>query len=140
MKKLLFILCIFTCTAGFAQKLSFEETEKYIQNVLTENETFYWPGETGYLIKSIKAKNTGKVAFYKGNNEGGELLIGTLNLFDVEDIEIIQYSDVSFKFKNGEGKKLGGITDLTKENANRLKKAFEYLRTLCNKEKDPFGN
>jgi hypothetical protein len=140
MKKLLFILSLFTCTTGFAQKLSFEETEKYIQNVLTENETFYWPAETGYFIESIKAKNTAKVVFLQRNKDGGEKLIGTLNLFDVEEIEITQYSDVSFKFKNGEGKKLGEISGLTKENANRLKKAFEYLRTLCIKENDPFGN
>lgn len=144
-------------------EISFDETVNYINDIFKENKLSYYIGEsnTGRMVKGITADKTGKVIIYdlyKGEsvNENFDVILTSINLFDL----LIYYSE-SFRAEGDDNKTCalllrgnidsngnrstvgffaGATAPLAAPLAERLKKALKHLRSLCNRQADPFGN
>lgn len=144
---LAFIVCAF---ATKAQDLTFDETVEYIQQVLVENKSSFWPAtskDQRWYVSKVTARKDGRVSFI---GLDGTTIIGSVNLFDVYEFECNDdYGYLQFSSSKKERcsnysdemcyTSLGQLYDISPENCLRLRKAFIYLKSLCT-DKDPFGN
>lgn len=151
MKHLFLIFALVASTVAVKsqdQKPTFEETVKYINEIVKDNRSFYFPGNsdnTSYLIGEVIVDKSGKILFLGSDKRP----VGTFYLKDVNWLETYCGEDggLSIKsyvqYKRWDGslnfKTLGILTDIPIANCERLKKAIIYLQSLCT-EKDPFAN
>ena len=135
MKKLLTICLLLATTFTVkAQDMSFAQTVEYINKLLDEKTLFFWPDDSkGSSILVLDCEKNGIVTMGIGYG----LTKPSLNLFDVAEWNIKENQALLLD-KNKE--RVGKITGASTANFNRLKKALDYLRTLCTKIKDPFDN
>lgn len=152
MKKLITIcLLIATAFTTNAQEMNFEETVNYINDIFKENEISYFRenSNTGDFSNGISVKKDGKVICYnryKGNvrvtlDESNEILC-SFNLFDFTRFTFDGSFNYFIKEDSGQVKYLdwGMFTGMKEPVVIRLNKAFDHLRSFCNKKSDPFGN
>lgn len=140
MKKLLTLLALISLSASSLKAQTFDETVEYISTLVKDNKTFHYsPGySTGNGINKISAGKDGKIVFFwvSPADPNVKETAGSVNLFDVAKFDI--YSN-GFTFRDVDGKSLGYLSSMPDASGNRLKKAFEHLRTLCDKSADPFA-
>lgn len=140
MKKLITVFVLFLGLGlGLAQekKPTFEETVIYIDNIVGKNKS-----TLGYnYVSKFTAKKNGEVTFDLGNSNPitMNLLNMTKDIYLEETTSAYRARYLSFTFI-GDDKYILSLRDDKFEHLQRLKKAFEHLRSLCTKEKDPFGN
>lgn len=161
MKKLLTLCLILTTTFTVkAQALTFEETVNYINEIFKENKIGYHigTGTNGRIVKGITANKTGKVIIYemyKGESvtDKFDVILTAINLFDLLFIYSIapgnnQISALllrGYQGNNVDRSTVGFFIGASHEQplqeplADRLKKALKHLRSLCNRQADPFG-
>jgi len=152
MKKLLTICLIMaTVFAVNAQELNFDETVKYIKENLIKYRFYHHQGRVGYQIQC-------NIDNFKATQNGEILLISTsgmdaymcneqiINLFE-KDKENGQEIKIRYERIRGNDYVVAFGSNyyyqLYSDNAppdvgERLANAFNHLRSLCKKEKDPF--
>lgn len=129
--KTLFIILAFVVCANrtTAQRLSFDETVKYIEDKLECCRDPDWYRE----IKDIT--KTGRITIIRSGFK--ETVYDIFELFpDIEG------ADSMHKGTNGSLWFKGEVVMCfqTELDAVKVLKAFKHLKTLCEKEKDPFDN
>ena len=153
MKKLLTICLIMaTVFTVNAQELNFDETVKYIKDNLIKYKMYQLQdgGATNLhcSIDDFKAKQNGEIVFV--NTSGSSIGCGEtiINLFE-KDKKTGQAIEVKYEiFWTTDHRIAFGSNfhyQLISSNASpdvltRLAKAFNHLRSLCKKEKDPFDD
>lgn len=154
MKKLLTICLIMTTVFTVnAQELGFDDTVNYIKDKLIKYKMYHYQDRVTYKIQC-------NIGDFKATKNGEILLISTsgmsdyvcseqiINLFE-KDKENGQEIKISYKIdwlKNhmialGSNHYYGLVSkNAPPEVLERLAKAFNHLRSLCKKEKDPFDD
>lgn len=133
---LLFVLISFTIKA---QTLTFDETVAYI------NQKFVCCSKstTSYKDKSIEVTRNGVMtitAFVKDENRIFTPKINLLALYVGKDGKDPIYTTNNVLTFTDSAVHSYSFTFTSAEEADRVKKAFIYLQSLCKKNKEPFDN
>lgn len=132
-----FLLAITFAANAQEKKLTFDETVKYINNKIGSHKSAI----KNYYIYKFTANKNGEIIFSFAN----ETPISR-NLFSLKDTIYLKESPTAymprylrFTFAGDDSYYLR-LNDDNLEELQKIKRAFEYLKSLCTKESDPFGN
>lgn len=148
MKKIFFLFWVIWCYgSGNAQDLTFEQTVSYIRKNVTGR--VLYPGDLdaysrtkGYVVAEIGIGKNGSVKIKTENKNDINDYTIEFNIFD-----LVQKTDYpggvkAYRFLvhfNGLNVSSGyGISFATDADAERMARAFRYLRKVCQKDPNPF--